>query len=52
MDLNATTYVCYLCCFSCLEKCVVDQSQFVNECFGLYESCETYMERVQVSCYG
>jgi len=38
--------------FSCLEKCGVDGSQFVNECFALYESCETYMEGLQVSTYG
>jgi len=52
MGLNATIYVYCLSCFSCLEKCGMDQSQFVNECFALYESCENYMEGLHVSCYG
>jgi len=52
MGLNASIYVYCLSCFSCLEKCGGDQSQFVKERFALYESCETYMEGVQLSCYG
>jgi len=52
MGLSATIYVYCLSCLSRLEKCGVDQLQFVNKCFALYESCETYMEGLQVSCYG
>jgi len=52
MGLNATIHVYCLSYFSCLEKYGMDESQFVNKCFALYESCETYMEGLQLSCYG
>lgn len=49
--LRYILHVHCLSCFSCLKKCRANHFQFVCECFALCESCETYTEGLQSSCY-